>query len=752
METLYLVALVLIFALAVFDLMVGVSNDAVNFLSSAVGAKAFSFKKILLIAALGIFVGASFSSGMMDIARHGIFQPQHFYFSEIMAIFIGVMIVDVILLDIFNSFGLPTSTTISRVFELLGGTFALALYKIYMVPNTPAFGDLINTEKAISMIFAIFLSVAIAFSFGSVVQFFVRLLFTFDFRKKMKYFIGVFGGLSFSSIIYFILFKGLKGSVFASSEWFHYMQNHSSVVLLILFVAFALLSQLFYFLHFNVFKGIVALGTFSLALAFAGNDLVNFIGVPLAALSSYQDFAANGNGAPDAFLMKSLMESAAGQWWILSLAGVIMMISLMTSKKAHNVIKTSVSLSAQGTADQAFGTNPVARAIVRWSHSTGELFTRYLPRRWRAWMELRRDDSKLTLEDESAAFDLVRASVNLMLASLLIAAGTAFKLPLSTTYVTFMVAMGTSLADKAWGRDTAVYRISGVLSVIGGWFFTAFAAFMSSFIVCFIVYKGGFVVSFILFGLVVLLLLRSTLHYKKKTQSVNPTEERYIQILSADTPEKASVLADAHFKEAWGWILIHAEDRYRDIISGFLNGDLTLLRKTNHSIDEEKIYARQLKRQGAACSQKMDPSVYLTKSFYLYQANDCVNDIVFNLDRICDPCLHHIDNHFTPLSKRRQKDLDAFWSKITDFIEDCARSVFDGNFSRYEELKTRAAEIGADVVEKRKSEMTTIREKEVASGAAVLYLTILYETKNLIDRSMYLTKVCKKFLANDNSK
>lgn len=752
METLYLIALVLIFALAIFDLMVGVSNDAVNFLSSAVGAKAFSFKIILLIAAIGIFVGASCSSGMMDIARHGIFQPQHYYFSEIMAIFVGVMIVDVILLDIFNSFGLPTSTTISRVFELLGGTFALALYKLYMVPNTLAFGELINTEKAISVIFAIFLSVAIAFTFGTIVQFLVRLLFTFDFHKNLKYFIGFFGGLSFSSITYFILFKGLKGSVFASAEWFKYLLSHSVEVFIVLFVAFGLLSQLFHVLRFNVFKGIVALGTFSLALAFAGNDLVNFIGVPLAALSSYQDFSANGAGAPDSFLMTSLCESAAGQWWILSLAGVIMMISLMTSKKAHNVIKTSVSLSAQGAADQAFGTNPVARAIVRWSHSSGEFFAKYLPRKWRVWMEVRRDDSKLSLEDESAAFDLVRASVNLMLASLLIAAGTALKLPLSTTYVTFMVAMGTSLADKAWGRDTAVYRISGVLSVIGGWFFTAFAAFMSSFIVCFIVYKGGFPVTFVLFGLVVFLLVRSSLHYKKKTKSVDPAEDRYVAILSAETPEKASSLADAHFKEAWGWLLIHAEDRYRDIINGFLSGDLGLLRKTNSLIDAEKISVRQLKRQGAACSQKMEPSIYLAKSFYLYQGNDCINDIVFNLDRICDPCLQHIDNHFTPLSKRRQQDLDAFWSKITDFIEDCARSVFDGDFSKYEELKTRASEIGADVVARRKSEMTSIREKEVASGAAVLYLTILYETKNLIDRSMYLTKVCKKFLANDNSK
>lgn len=752
METLYLIALILIFTLAIFDLIVGVSNDAVNFLSSAVGAKAFSFKKILFIAALGIFVGASFSSGMMDIARHGIFQPQHFYFSEIMAIFIGVMIVDVILLDVFNSFGLPTSTTISRVFELLGGAFALALYKIYMIPNTPSFGDLINTEKAISVIFAIFLSVAIAFSFGTIVQFLVRLLFTFDFKKKMKYFIGLFGGLSFSSIIYFILFKGLKGSVFAQADWFKYLLNHSTEVLVILFIAFTLLSQLCYFLKLNVFKAIVAIGTFSLALAFAGNDLVNFIGVPLAALSSYQDFSLNGGGAPDAFLMKSLCESAAGQWWILSLAGVVMMFALVTSKKAHNVIQTSVSLSAQGAADQAFGTNPVARALVRWSHSTGEFFAKYLPRKWRIWMELRRDDSKLTLEDDKAAFDLVRASVNLMLASLLIAAGTAFKLPLSTTYVTFMVAMGTSLADKAWGRDTAVYRISGVLSVIGGWFFTAFAAFTSSFFICLLVYKGGFVVSFLLFGLVVFWLLRSTFHEKKKNKGVNPAEERYLNILSTNSPEKAATLVNSHFKEAWGWLLVHAEDRYRDIINGFLNGDLNLLRKTNRLIDEEKISVRQLKHQGATCSQKMESSIYLTKSFYLYQGNDCVSDIVFNLDRICDPCLQHIDNHFTPLSKRRQKDLDAFWSQITDFIEDCARTVFDGNFEKYDELKTRALEIGADVVARRKKEMSSIQEKEIASGATILYLTILYETKSLIDKSMYLTKVCKKFLANDNSK
>jgi len=745
MESLYLIALILIFILAVFDLFVGVSNDAVNFLNSAVGSKAFKFKTILFIAALGIFVGASFSSGMMDIARHGIFQPQHFYFVEIMAIFMGVMITDVILLDTFNFFGMPTSTTVSMVFELLGGAFALSLFKIIQSNGEFTLGMLINTEKALSVIFGIFLSVAIAFAFGAIVQYITRLMFTFDFQKRMKYFIGLFGGLSFSSIIYFILFKGLKGSVIANLSFFHYFKDYSIELFIGAFIFFALVSYLLLFLKINVFKWIVALGTFSLALAFAGNDLVNFIGVPLAALSSYQDFLANAISA-DTFLMTSLQGSATGANWILVIAGLIMVIALISSKKAHNVIKTSLSLSSQGESDEPFGTNPVARAVVRWSHSIGESIAHMFPKKILKWTDSRLDDSKLTLHAEGASFDLVRASVNLMLASLLIAAGTSLKLPLSTTYVTFMVAMGTSLSDKAWGRDSAVYRISGVLSVIGGWFFTAFAAFFCAFIVCALIYLGGFPVLFSFFGLVLFLLVRSSKRFKKKAQIKDLAQERFHQIMLSHDAKETLHLVQDHYKEEWGWHLIWAEDRYRDIITAFITEDLTKLRMVNHKIDDQKNVVKRLKRQGTLASRKMSSEDTIAKTFFLIQANDYASDMVFHLDRICDPCLQHIDNHFAPISKEQADILDSLWSEITDFIEDCARMIFAGLYETCFDLEDRGRALSEKVISIRKEQMDVIKNQKSNTRASIVFLTILYETKSIVDRSLILTKFSRKFM------
>ena len=745
MEFLYLVALILIFILAVFDLFVGVSNDAVNFLNSAVGSKAFKFKTILFIAALGIFVGASFSSGMMDIARHGIIQPQHFYFVEIMAIFMGVMITDVILLDTFNFFGMPTSTTVSMVFELLGGAFALSLFKIIQSNGDLSFGMLINTEKALSVIFAIFVSVAIAFTFGTIVQYITRLMFTFDFQKRMKYFIGFFGGLSFSSIIYFILFKGLKDSVIANLPFFHYIKDYSIEVFIGAFIFFALLSSLLHLLKVNVFKWIVALGTFSLALAFAGNDLVNFIGVPLAALSSYQDFIANATSA-DTFLMTSLQSSASGDSWILVLAGLIMVVALVTSKKAHNVIKTSLSLSSQGESDEPFGTNPVARAVVRWSHSIGESIANMLPKKLLKWTDSRLDDSKLTLHAEGASFDLVRASVNLMLASLLIAAGTSLKLPLSTTYVTFMVAMGTSLSDKAWGRDSAVYRISGVLSVIGGWFFTAFAAFFCAFIVCALIYIGGFLVLFGFFALVIFLLVRSSKRFKKKSQTKDLAQERFHQIMVSNNAKETLDLVQKHYQEEWGWHLIWAEDRFRDVITAFISENLSTLRMANHKIDEQKNLVKRLKRQGNLASRKMSSEDTIAKTFFLIQANDYASDMVFHLDRICDPCLQHIDNHFAPISKEQIAVLDSFWSEITDYIEDCARMIFSGQYDSLIDLEDRGHLLCEKVISIRKEQMNVFKSQKANTRASIVYLTILYETKSLVDRALFLTKFSCKFL------
>ena len=432
METIYLCIVIFLFVLAIFDLMVGVSNDAVNFLNSAIGAKAASFKTVLFIAGIGVFIGASLSNGMMDIARHGIYQPEHFYFAEIMCILLAVMLTDVVLLDVFNSMGMPTSTTVSMVFELLGGTFALALIKVHH-SDTLGLGDLINTDKALSVIMAIFVSVAIAFFFGMLVQWIARIVFTFNYKKKMKYSIGLFGGIAATAIIYFMLIKGLKDSSFMTSENKQWIQDNTMMLIGCFFVFFTLLMQILHWLKVNVFKVIVLLGTFALALAFAGNDLVNFIGVPLAGYSSFIDYTTNGTTAgPDGFLMTSLLGPAKTPWYFLIGAGIIMVYALCTSKKAHNVIKTSVDLSRQDEGEESFGSTPIARTLVRISMNIANGVTGIVPENAKKWINTRFRKDEAIIAD-GAAFDLVRASVNLVLAGLLIALGTSLKLPLSTT-------------------------------------------------------------------------------------------------------------------------------------------------------------------------------------------------------------------------------------------------------------------------------------------------------------------------------
>ncbi len=474
METIYLGIVIFLFMLAVFDLLVGVSNDAVNFMNSAVGAKVANFKTIVIVAAIGVFAGAVLSNGMMDIARHGIFQPVNFSFYEIMCILLAVMVTDVVLLDVFNTLGLPTSTTVSMVFELLGGTFILAILKIVGdETGLLTLGDMMNTEKALSVIMGIFLSVAIAFIAGTFVQYISRLIFSFNYKKNLSWTIGIFGGIAVTSLSYFMLIKGLKSAPFMTPESLAWISENTTLLVTGCFITFTLLMQILHWCRVNVFKIIVLLGTFSLALAFAGNDLVNFIGVPLAGFSAYTDYVANSNGVSiHDFMMTSLMSSAKTPAIFLFASGLVMVYALATSKKAKNVIKTSVDLARQEEGDEMFGSSALARTIVRRANNINDFLKRVIPAGMRRWIDSRFNKDEVILEN-GAAFDLIRAAVNLVLSGLLIIIGTTMKLPLSTTYVTFIVAMGTSLADRAWSRESAVYRITGMLSVIGGWFITA---------------------------------------------------------------------------------------------------------------------------------------------------------------------------------------------------------------------------------------------------------------------------------------
>ena len=570
METIYLGIVLFLFVLAIFDLVVGVSNDAVNFLNSAIGAKAASFKTIIFIAGVGVFIGAALSNGMMDIARHGIYQPQHFYFAEIMCILLAVMLTDVVLLDVFNTMGMPTSTTVSMVFELLGGTFALALIKVYGSEGTLGLGDLINTDKALSVIMAIFVSVAIAFFFGMLVQWLARIIFTFNYKKHMKYSIGIFGGIATTSIIYFMLIKGLKDSSFMTAEYKNWIHDNTLMLVGAFFVFFTILMQILHICKVNVFKVIVLLGTFALALAFAGNDLVNFIGVPLAGYSSFMDYTANGQAAgADGYLMTSLLGPAKTPWYFLFGSGAVMVIALATSKKAHNVIKTSVDLSRQDEGEENFGSTPIARTLVRFSLTLANGISKITPEGTKRWIDNRFRKDEAIIAD-GAAFDMVRASVNLVLAGLLIALGTSLKLPLSTTYVTFMVAMGSSLADRAWGRDSAVFRITGVLSVIGGWFITAGAAFTFCFFVTLFIHYGGTVAIILLIGVAEILLIRSQLMIKKR-KAKEKKDETLKQLLSSSDNAEILRLLQTHTREELGKILAFTEENFERISTSFLH-------------------------------------------------------------------------------------------------------------------------------------------------------------------------------------
>lgn len=741
----YLVIIGILFLLAIFDLINGVSNDASNFLNSAVGSRAFGFKFLIAIAACGILIGASFSSGMMDVARHGIFQPQHFVFTEIIAICVGAMLTDVVLLDIFNTLGLPTSTTVSMVFELLGGTFSLSMIKLHRGAEGLSLGDLVNSEKALSVIIAIFTSVAIAFVFGWLVQWISRALFTFRYKPREKYFIAVFGGLSLAAIFYFVVFQGLKGSALSIPE---VLAQNKGTTFAVSFVVFAVLSEVLFLLKFNVLRLIVAAGTFSLALSFAGNDLVNFIGVPLAGLSAFMSYTNSGLPANEA-VMSALCESEKSLWWILSLAGVVMAFSLAFSRKARNVINTSVSLASQTSSEELFGTSPVARAFVRYADSTASVIRGMIPSKVRTVLASRFNTRKLQLEKSDAAFDLLRASINLMLASVLISLGTYFKLPLSTTYVTFMVAMGTSLADKAWGRETAVYRITGVFSVIGGWFFTAFAAFVCAFIVSGAVYFGGIPVMILLFLLVVGFIIHSNVRYSKKVKSKDSAAEEFHAIMAEKDPKKAFPMIRSHYAKGWGWFLVFVEDTLRDSLTALAEEDLDTLRYVRQKMKEEYKTLHRLRHEGFSCSQKMTLEDSLAKKFFLYQANDFAMSLYFGLERVHKPSLNHVDNHLTPLSEEQKAIVLKVADSMRDVIEDSARMILDGDYSMFETLQNRIRSVGGKIVNIRKAAMQEkARESQNVASVDLLFLTVLYECRAILDATGYLVKSSKKLMTD----
>ena len=746
METIYLGIVIFLFMLAVFDLLVGVSNDAVNFMNSAVGAKVANFKTIVIVAAIGVFAGAVLSNGMMDIARHGIFQPVNFSFYEIMCIMLAVMVTDVVLLDVFNTLGLPTSTTVSMVFELLGGTFILAILKIVGdETGLLTLGDMMNTEKALSVIMGIFLSVAIAFIAGTFVQYISRLIFSFNYKKNLSWTIGIFGGIAVTSLSYFMLIKGLKSAPFMTPESLAWISENTTLLVTGCFITFTLLMQILHWCRVNVFKIIVLLGTFSLALAFAGNDLVNFIGVPLAGFSAYTDYVANSNGVSiHDFMMTSLMSSAKTPAIFLFASGLVMVYALATSKKAKNVIKTSVDLARQEEGDEMFGSSALARTIVRRANSINDFLKRVIPAGMRRWIDSRFNKDEVILEN-GAAFDLIRAAVNLVLSGLLIIIGTTMKLPLSTTYVTFIVAMGTSLADRAWSRESAVYRITGMLSVIGGWFITAFVAFTICALVTFIMFYTSFVGMFIFIVVAVVLLVRSNIKYSKK-EKAEQQDDIFKRMMTSKDKNEILALLRQHVKETLTSYITFSEDTYVKVTDGFIHEDLKSLRKAMNATDDQKKMLKKRRRKELLGLRRIPITIAIEKNTWFHLGSNSCEEMLYCLKRICEPCKEHVDNNFNPISKDCVTEFLPVREELCRLMERTRTAIENNNYEEADDILAKGDVLKNSISSLRKQMMNRMQEADNASlKASMVYLNILQESQELVSIWRHLLRASRFF-------
>ncbi len=730
MDFLFLGVVVFLFLLAIFDLSVGVSNDAVNFLNSAIGSKAAPFKRIIVVASIGVFIGAAMSNGMMDIARHGIFRPENFSFYDLICIFMAVMVTDIILLDIFNSLGMPTSTTVSMVFELLGATFVVALIKMADGSDL-GFNQLLNTEKALSVILGIFLSVAIAFVFGTVVQSLARTIFSFNYRSKLKWKIGLFGGICATAIVYFLLIKGAKDLTFMTPEVKGWIKANTCLIIAGCFVLFTVVMQLLHLLKVNVLKVIVLMGTFALAMAFAGNDLVNFIGVPLSGLASYQDYIANGAGDAHGFMMNSLNGPADTPVYFLIGAGLIMVVSLATSRKAQNVAKTEIGLGSQQGGDEMFGSSRIARRLVRWTISSLYWVRCHTPRRIRLWFN-RRFNVDETIMEQGAAFDLIRGSVNLVLAGALIALGTSLKLPLSTTFVTFMVAMGTSLADRAWGRESAVFRITGVISVIGGWFLTAGAAFIGAGLIALVMHWGGHWVMMALAALTVYLIVRSNRRFREK-ETEESGDALYMAIQTLEDRTKSWNLFLIYLTQRQLKFMIYAETCYRNIVTAFMTENARMLGKTESSLQREKSLLKNTRRKETLCLRLVPRETAIEKSTWFHLSNSCCMGILYNLRRINETCREHVDNNFRPLPNRYVSELESIRTCIGSLFSEVILLLNDNSSESVPALRRRCDEIQDTVSETYHRLFRQLREGDPSSMTVVyVYLNLLQETQEMV--------------------
>lgn len=746
METIYFCIVLFLLCLAVFDLFVGVSNDAVNFLNSAIGARVAKLRTVLIIASVGVALGAIMSTGMMDVARHGIMKPVLYSYEEVMTIFLAVMVTDVIVLDMFNTLGMPTSTTVSLVFELLGGTFALATVKM-IGDHSLTYTDLLNSDKALSVIIAIFVSVAIAFVFGIIVQWLSRLLFTFAYRKHMRIGAALFGGVASTALAYFIFLKGIGGSTYIPEEVRTWINVHTHMLLLCTFVITTILMEVLHLLKVNVFRLVVLMGTFALAMAFAGNDLVNFIGVPLAGLDSWHDFSMNANGAsPSTYMMTSLMESAKTPPFYLMAAGIIMIIAMATSKKAQNVIKTSVDLARQDEGDEMFGSSKAARSIVRATQESASFIGQWMPRRLSAWIDSRFNKQEAELPD-GAAFDVVRAAVNLVLAAMLITAGTNWGLPLSTTYVTFMVAMGSSLADRAWSRESAVFRVTGVLSVIGGWFITAGVAFGACAIVCLLMFFGGIIAKLLFMALVVFMLIRSQRAYKKKT-AAEGKEDVFRLMMRTKDPEIVWDLLTKHVSRTQSFVTHFVLDQFLAIIDGFENEKPSTLRKADRELKNERDELKKYRRQELLALRRVPTSIAIERNTWFHLGINSSEQYIYCLRRMLDPVKEHVDNSFNPLPSTYINEYKDMKDRICELMKQTESMISTRRFEHYRDVLADADQCKDDLSVLRKRHIDRLQATSTEGGlqVALVYLNILQESQQLLSNMRHQLRAAKKFM------
>ena len=738
----YILMLIALAILAMVDLVVGVSNDAVNFLNSAIGSKAITIRNIMIIASIGVFFGAITSSGMMEVARKGIFNPGMFMFQDIMFIFMAVMITDILLLDVFNTLGMPTSTTVSIVFELLGAAVAISLIKISQndAESISAIWNYINYEKASLIIFGILLSVVVAFSVGALVQFVSRLIYSFNFEKRPSYINALFGGFAITAITYFIIIKGMKGTPYYKDVK-HLIEDNTLLIIAGSFLLWTVISQVFIkVLKLNVLKLIIGIGTFSLAMAFSGNDLVNFIGVPIAAWNSYEAWSVSGVEA-NAFSMEILAKKVPSNVWLLLLAGGIMVVTLWTSSKARNVIKTGIDLSRQGEGHEKFQPNPLSRLVVRASMGINAGLSYILPAKTIAFVDSKFQKPVIELPKDKTyelpAFDMVRASVNLIVAGILISIATSMKLPLSTTYVTFMVAMGTSLADRAWGRESAVYRVAGVINVVGGWFLTAITAFLAAALVAYLI-SWDMVMIPVLLVLVAFLIGRNTLIHRKKSKEVK--EQQYIERAELITINGVIEESADHISE----VANRVNKLYTNVVNDLSNHDLNKLRKTDKHVGKLNDEIDGLKDGVFYFIKSLDDTSVQASRFYILVLG-YLQDVAQSISYISRASFKHVNNNHKNLKKDQISDLKEIDNQLSDLLAKVSTIFEHRSFDDLDPILVEKQALLQDVSASIEKQVTRIRQEESSPKNTTLYFSILLETQDLITALMSLLQTYEEF-------